>query len=480
MDRGDATDEAARIERQPAVGRRGGLEGRSAGARGVALSRRELLRRALAGGIPAASALLFAQACQGPATATTAPAAATTGAAAATTALPAATATVASTPGLAGTATRAANATTPSTSTAAAGGGVGGGAATPPATATRAPSPTGVATRAASPALSPTAAISTPPAVRAIYLTPQSMIDDAEFNPLLALADRTEINAMVIDFKDEAGQMYHDSQVVLARELGAIRPRYDLPARLKTLKERNIYTIARIVCMQDPTLAAKRPALAVRNSKTGGIWENDNGVGWVNALRPEVWRYNLDIALEAARLGFDEIQYDYVRFPSDGDMEAIDIGPPSTVAVRSEAIYQFLKLSREALAPLGWPLAADIFGIVLILEDDNGIGQNLEKLAPVTDYLCPMVYPSHYPRTRWAGGCPTITPTKIILESLQIGGQRIADAERKFRPGCRTSPTAPAGLRRGRGARPDPGDLRLRGRPAGCSGTPPTSSPRRP
>ncbi len=273
-----------------------------------------------------------------------------------------------------------------------------------------------------------------PLVIKGIYLTPDSIIDDAKFNALLALADRTEINAMVLDFKDETGWLFHDSQVALAREIGAVHPRYDLPARLKTLKEHGIYTIARIVCMQDETLAKARPELAVRNSTTGGIWRNFNGTAWVNAMRPEVWRYNADVAIEAARLGFDEVQYDYVRFPSDGDMEAIDLGTANTMASRTEAVYQFLKLTHDALAPRGVPLAADIFGIALWDPHDNGIGQQLEKLAPVVDYLCPMIYPSHYYAGSMGFDQPNDHPYEVILESLEHGAGRIDNAKVKFRP----------------------------------------------
>lgn len=273
-----------------------------------------------------------------------------------------------------------------------------------------------------------------PLVVRAIYLTPEVMIHDDKFNALLALADRTEINAMVIDFKDESGFVYHDSQVSLAREFGVVYPKYDLASRLQTLHEHNIYTIARIVCMLDPALATARPEWAVRNSKTGRTWKNANGIAWVNAMRPEVWRYNTDFALEAARLGFDEIQYDYVRFPSDGDMEAIDLGGPNNLATRTEAIHQFLKLTHDTLAQYGVALGADIFGIAMWDPNDTGIGQQLERIAPVVDYICPMIYPSHFYPGSLGFKIPNDHPYEVILESLLNGDKRIANARVKFRP----------------------------------------------
>ncbi|HEU5329554.1 MAG TPA: putative glycoside hydrolase [Thermomicrobiales bacterium] len=271
--------------------------------------------------------------------------------------------------------------------------------------------------------------------VRAIYLTPDSFARDEKFNALLALADRTEINAMVIDFKDETGWLFNDSQVPLAREIGAAHPNgVDFQARLKTLREHHIYAIARIVCMLDPTLATAHPELAAHNSKTGGIWKNNNGVAWVNAMQPGVWQYLTDVALDAVNLGFNEIQFDYVRFPTDGDMEALDLGAPDNITTRTEAIGKFLKTAHDALAARGVPLGADIFGIVLWDKDDNGIGQQLETLAPYLDYICPMVYPSHFAPGSMGFDLPNDHPYDVILQSLQRGGGRIEDAQRKFRP----------------------------------------------
>ncbi len=270
--------------------------------------------------------------------------------------------------------------------------------------------------------------------VKAIYLTSDALANDGTFNAMLALIDRTELNALVIDFKDEDGQLLYNSQVALAQEIGASHPRYDLAARLQTLHEHDIYAIARVVCMLDPTLATAKPEWAVHNSKTGGIWKNSAGIAWANAMRPEVWRYNADIALEAADMGFDEVQYDYMRFPSDGDMDAIDLGAPDSSASRTAAIREFLKLTHDALAQRGVALAADIFGIALWDPRDNGIGQQLEQIAPVVDYICPMLYPSHFAPGSLGYGRPNDHPYEVILESLQNGDKRIAEAKAKFRP----------------------------------------------
>jgi len=214
-----------------------------------------------------------------------------------------------------------------------------------------------------------------------------------------------------------------------------VRPRYDLVGRLKTLKDRGIYTIARIVSFQDQTLATKRPDLAVRDTRTGGVWKNVQGVAWTSAMKPETWEYNAAIAAEAAQLGFDEIQYDYVRFPTDGATEAMDLGGPNTMEARTDAIANFLKRTREVLRPYGVALSIDIFGIALFDRTDyDRIGQLLEKMAPYVDYISPMVYPSHYIRGALGFDLPNNYPYEIVLGSLQKGADRVPNPRVMFRP----------------------------------------------
>lgn len=270
--------------------------------------------------------------------------------------------------------------------------------------------------------------------VKSLYLTAETLAKEDKFNALLALADRTEINAMVLDLKDSEGLLLYDSQYQPARDLGAVQPVFDVRRRLATLKQHNIYAIARVVAMEDPFLARKRPDLAIRDSTTGGTWKTVNGIGWVNATKPAVWEYLTGIALEAASLGFDEVQYDYVRFPSDGNIDAIDLGAPNTLAVRTKAIQDFLATAHDALTQVGVALSADIFGIAMWDTNDNGIGQQLENLAPAVDYLSPMIYPSHFALGSIGFDIPNDHPYEVILESLKRGGARFADSKRKLRP----------------------------------------------
>lgn len=270
--------------------------------------------------------------------------------------------------------------------------------------------------------------------VKAIYLTAATVADEKRFNELLALVRRTELNAMVIDVKGEDGDVFYDSKVPLAREIGAVEPAYDIRRRLRQLQEANIYTIARVVVMEDGILAKARPNLAVRNKSTGQIWRNWNGVAWVNAMRSEVWDYNVAIAKEVAELGFDEIQYDYVRFPSDGPLDQADFGQPSTEESRVQSIKSFLGRAYKTLTPLGVFLSADLFGLTTSADDDMGIGQRIEAVANELDYICPMVYPSHYARGSYGHANPAAKPYEVITRAMQDGKPKIAQGRARLRP----------------------------------------------
>jgi hypothetical protein len=274
----------------------------------------------------------------------------------------------------------------------------------------------------------------TPFQVRAIYLTHLTAADDKRFAELLALIKRTELNAMVIDVKGESGHIFYDSKVPLAREIGAVDPAYDVRKRLQQLREANVYAIARQVIMEDTLLAKARPELAIRHKATGQGWRDINGIGWLNAYRPEVWDYNVAIAKEIAELGFDEVQFDYVRFPSDGALNQTDYGRPNNEEGRIEAIASLLMRARTALAPTGVYLAADLFGLTLVAEDDMGIGQKVIAVADALDYICPMVYPSHYFPGEFGFKNPAAKPYEVVNLSLQSGNPRLERGRAQFRP----------------------------------------------
>jgi len=275
-----------------------------------------------------------------------------------------------------------------------------------------------------------------PFAAKGLYVQAPVAAKPAELEKLIALVNGSDLNAMVVDLKDNNGLIYYDSKVPLAREVGAVQPLYDAPRLVKTLHDRGIYVIGRITVMEDPMAAAKRPDLAIKDTRTGKPWRNYGGQMWLNPANPEVWKYLTDLGAEAAAFGFDEIQFDYIRFPTDGNLDVADFGPafkPGPEA-RREAIRGFLTLAKERLTPTRALLGADVFGVIAWLKGDNGIGQQFEDLASLVDVICPMDYPSHFGRNFNNWDIPNNYPYEVIRESIARRAARVPDVARKTRP----------------------------------------------
>jgi hypothetical protein len=256
--------------------------------------------------------------------------------------------------------------------------------------------------------------------IRALYLNPTVTTSGEQVDRLIEIINTTNANAVVIDIKEE--WVWYDSTVSFFRDAGTVRPVFDLPSLLAKFQDNNIYTIARLVVFKDSTVAEVHPDLAITDVTTGGPWRDINGVAWVNPMVQELWEPNVDLAAEAAGHGFDEIQYDYVRFPTDGDLTTMDFGAEYTQEGRENAIQGFLALSRERLLPTGARQSADVFGFTMVVPDDIGIGQNFANLAGYVDYLSPMVYPSHYSDGQFGlPGHPNDFPYEIVDISLRAG-----------------------------------------------------------
>ncbi|MBA2278784.1 MAG: putative glycoside hydrolase [Chloroflexia bacterium] len=269
--------------------------------------------------------------------------------------------------------------------------------------------------------------------IKAIYLNPLISTSDADIDRLIALIDDTELNAIVIDIKEEL--VFYDTEIELFRDAGTVQPILDLSALMDKLEAHDIYSIARLVVFKDSIVAERFPDLAVRNSATGGLWRDMNGVAWVNPTDERVWEANSDLAVEAHRHGFDEIQYDYVRFPTDGDLSTLDYGVANTQANREAAITGFLAMSSEKLWPLGAKISSDVFGYTLLVDDDLGIGQNFVELAAYVDYLSPMVYPSHFPNGSLdVAGHPNAFPYETIEISMSLAKEKLPTRMLKVRP----------------------------------------------
>jgi len=201
-----------------------------------------------------------------------------------------------------------------------------------------------------------------------------------------------------MDVKGDRGLIPYYSSIPLATEVGAqeqIRVR-DWPKFMKWFKDRCVYTIARIVVFKDNPLATTHPELAVIDQRTGQPWRDLEDLAWTDPFSEEVWDYNIAIAIEAATKGFDEIQFDYIRFPSDGEIREAVFSRPNVEKARRSAITRFLKRARSALSPFGVKIGVAVFGYTVWGAGDTGIGQNIEDLARYVDVLSPMLYPSSF------------------------------------------------------------------------------------
>lgn len=265
-----------------------------------------------------------------------------------------------------------------------------------------------------------------PQAVRAIYLNAWAF-GSRRFYDLVRLADTTEINAFVIDVKDDTGYMTYPSSVATAREITAnqeIRAA-DVRERLAVLHRHGIFPIARIVVAKDPLLAGRKPEWSIHNVN-GGLWTDRKGLGWVDAFTDSVWVYAADLGAEAVRLGFGELQFDYVRFPDESRARmatAVYPGRRGQETTR-EGVVRNLRLIRNLLKPLGVPFTIDVFGMTSSTNVDMGIGQVWEDLVTTADVVLPMVYPSHYYGGFYEISDPNAEPYKVVHRAIQDGIKR--------------------------------------------------------
>ena len=256
-----------------------------------------------------------------------------------------------------------------------------------------------------------------PEAVKGIYMTAPTAAGP-NLSAYLDLLDATELNAVVVDVKDVTGEVMYPSEVPLASEIGATRDVIpDLEGLVSELESHDVYSIARVAVFEDDILPRERPDLAITDSSTGAPWVNYANVAWADPYDREVWEYNVAIAREAAEAGFDEIQFDYIRFPSDGPMETLTF-EEETYPDYESALGAFLEYARGELASEDVRLAADVFGLAAT-EDGAGVGQHMDKLMPHLDVICPMAYPSHYPVGSYGVDAPNYEPYKIVRETMK-------------------------------------------------------------
>jgi hypothetical protein len=281
--------------------------------------------------------------------------------------------------------------------------------------------------------------IETPDSVRAIYMT--SWVagrKDLRKNILDQIKNNQSVNAVVIDIKDATGKISFPIQHPLIEELESSEKRIpDIREFIAELHENNIYVIGRISVFQDPHLIQKWPEEAVKKqSNPEENWVDRKQIGWMNASSEKVWEYVNIIAEESYKLGFDEINFDYIRFPSDGNMKDIQYNLKEG-KTKQDTLEDFFKYTSDRLRPQGIIISADIFGMTTVNTDDLGIGQVLEKTLPYFDYVCPMVYPSHFPEN-WANlENPAENPYEVIKISMGKAVERteaMGESKEKLRP----------------------------------------------
>lgn len=266
--------------------------------------------------------------------------------------------------------------------------------------------------------------------VKGIYMTGHSLGYKERFEKTIELTNQSIINAWVIDVKDDYGTMTYKSSIPMVKKVGAdniVKVR-DFHLIMEVLRKNDIYPIARIVSFKDKQAAAARPDLAIKTN-TGAVWRDRKGDAWLNPYNRETWNYLVDIAKEAAEKGFKDIQFDYVRFPTDGNRAIIDYGEAGNKETKADAIAAFIEYAREELKNHGVYVSADIFGLVTTVSDDMGLGQHLETIAPAADILLPMVYPSHYALGTYGVPIPDKDPYKIVYTSMNTARERVEALE---------------------------------------------------
>ena len=267
--------------------------------------------------------------------------------------------------------------------------------------------------------------------VKGIYVS-GPMAGTAGMDNLIALVDRTELNALVIDVKNDDGYLTCELDVPLAEQIGSEKHYIkDLPALVQTCKEKNIYLIARVVAFKDPILAEKMPEWSLHNSD-GSVFRDKSGLAWVNPYRKEVWEYLASVGEAAIKAGFDEVQYDYVRFSTDSRMKQVDFGDSTKGRTKTEAISGFTLYASERIHAAGGRISADVYGVVIDSEEDQQIvGQNYVEMSRSLDAISPMIYPSHYGPYNYQIPVPDAQPYDTVLAAMQASKMVLAGLDPK-------------------------------------------------
>ena len=260
-----------------------------------------------------------------------------------------------------------------------------------------------------------------PLVVRAVHISGEAVRD--RLDEFLRMADVTELNAVMIDLKDETGLVWYDTSDPVANEVGANFAAFDLAEVVAKSKAEDLYVIARIVVFNDPVAAIKKPSMAVWDSQANTPY-SANGQYFLDPTDPKAREYGLALAAEACTLGVDEIQFDYVRFP-DSRRESATFDQGVGAEVRMATINGFLTDAVGLLHPMGCAVGADVFGFITKAVDDGAIGQRWEDVSSIVDVVSPMVYPSHYSAGWYGFDVPNDHPGPMVENALADGIERL-------------------------------------------------------
>jgi hypothetical protein len=269
-----------------------------------------------------------------------------------------------------------------------------------------------------------------PEEIRGVHVTMALMTLDGKLDEYLAMT-QDGLTTIELDVKDENGEVAFQSPYApLAKKIGAAQTYYESKHVVNKIHGAGVYLIGRVVVFEDPYLTRQRPNLAIKR-RGGGIWTNSIGLGWSNPYSRKVWEYNVDVAEAAARAGFDEIMFDYIRFPTDGDLSSA-VFPGKVNERKGETLSRFLTYARERLSPLGVRISAAVFG--LSATRDLGIGQRPRLLAKQLDAIYPMVYPSHYGPGELGLDDPNASPQQTVALSLRAFRQALRGSDTRLVP----------------------------------------------
>lgn len=262
----------------------------------------------------------------------------------------------------------------------------------------------------------------TPVRVKGIYVSAYVAGSGTMLDEIVQHIDETEVNAVVIDVKDDSGRVtFAMDDAPTVQEIGASKVYIDdVDAMVQKLKEHNIYVIARVVAFRDPYMAEAKPEWSLHLAD-GSLFRDRSGLAWVNPYKQEVWDYLIEVGTEAGKAGFDEIQFDYIRFCTEKGMKDVVFDEADTKGrSKTDVISEFVEYAHEKLMAEGLYMAADVFGAIIGSEEDSAsVGQIYGEMAKNLDYICPMIYPSHYGDGNFGVQYPDTEPYKIILAALQ-------------------------------------------------------------